>query len=644
MSVLVAFLALIPSTPAPLAVEGGTVDIWLTDGHDESKRLSQQLSIQFSPGPGSHPLQIQVDANQTYQEMDGFGAALTDSAAWVITNTLEPTRTHLLNDLFSTTSGIGMSYLRLPMGSSEFVKDDWYTYDDMPPGQTDPTLNHFSIAHDLAYIIPVLHQATSINPQIKVMGSPWSAPAWMKSPETLTGGSLKPEFYEVYANYFVSFTLSYSDAGIPIQAVTVQNEPYYTSTTYPTMWMEPEDQAEFIKNHLGPRFAQHEIDTKILIWDHNWDHYDYPLVVLSDSDARAYIAGTAWHSYCDPASPSCTPEAQCLVHGAYPDKDAYFTESSGNRYISQGFAGDLVWGLQNVAIGATRCWARTILYWNLLLDDESGSGPHKGGCDACRGLVTRYPDGTTVYEAEYYVIGHLSKFVEPGAYRIESDDPSGTLGNVAFLNHDSIVLIVLNPEDAIRSFDVEWYGQHFAYSLPAHSVATFKWPAYRVHLPLILKAHNRPQSWQDFEPNNGTCGPYFEDIWHMPCTFEYNIVCQGDRSIRCEARAEADGTGGHGGTVAIYPSSCMPVDLASTETISAWVYDTQNNNTVELRLCDNSGCSNNVWSEAQAVENTWTEVSWALSDFVGVDKSQIRSIQIYEWNDGIYYFDQVSWH
>jgi len=642
---MVAFVVLAMPQHAPPATATDRVDVWLTTGN-EIHKLEHLEHINFSPGSGSNLLKIQVTETITYQQMDGFGAALTDSSAWLISNTLDITRTKILNDLFSPTDGIGISYVRLPMGASDFVTGTHYTYDDLPTGLTDTQLISFSIAHDQAYIIPILQQARSINPQLKVMGSPWSAPAWMKSPETLYGGSLKPEedYQEVYANYFVKFIQSYEAEGIPIHAVTIQNEPYHTNTTYPTMWMELSDQGDFVKNHLGPAFVQNGISTKILIWDHNWDGWNYPLEVLSDPDAIDYIAGSAWHCYCS-HPPDCdenTPDKQTIVHDAYPDKDIYFTECTGGEWDND-FASVLVGNLQNLFIGSVRNWAKTVLLWNLALD-ENGE-PHEGGCEGCRGVVTIDQTGMITCNVEYYAIGHLSKFVDPGAYRIESDYFPELLESVAFQNPDgSIVLVVLNPGIDPKSFDVQWNGQHFPYNLLPQSVATFKWNVQRVYLPLVLRAYRPPVSFQNFEPDNGTPGDYFADIWFGTCVFEYTIAHEKSRSVRCHAHAEADGDpGDHGGTVGIYPSSSEPVDLSSGTTISVWVYDTQDNNTVELRLCDDNGCSNAVWSEEQSFQHKWTRITWPLSAFTGVDKSQIRHIRIYEWNDGIYYFDAVTW-
>ncbi|MCP4288413.1 MAG: hypothetical protein GY792_28965 [Gammaproteobacteria bacterium] len=651
-----------PQQAAKVTAASG-VDAWLTTG-DRLQELDYQ-TVNFSPGNGSHSLQIQVDRNTKYQQMEGFGAALPDSPAWLIVHAPDITRSLVMSDLFSPTNGIGISYIRLPMGASDFVTGTHYTYDDLPLGMTDTQLISFSIDHDQAYIIPVLKQALDINPQIKVMASPWSAPAWMKTPETLYGGSLKPEYYQAYADYFVRFIQAYENEGIPIHAITVQNEPHHTDGAYPTMWMDPAEQANFVRDYLGPAFASAGIATEILIWDHNWNEWDFPLEVLSDTVARDYIAGSAWHCY------DGTPDAQDIVHDAHPDKDIYFTECTGSWGVSQGFAGDLVWGFQNVAIGAARNWAKTVLYWNLVLDENSG--PHLGGCGDCRGLVTLSSTGAITKNAEYFIVGHLSKFVAPGAYRIESSHFAGTLESVAFQNPDeSIVLVVLNPQTITQSFDVQWNGQYFPYSLEPQSVATFKWSSHEIYLPVVWNDYPpltpspsptattppptptpsptpNPLAFQDFEPENCPDTDCFWDIYYAACSIDSTVVHQGNQSLRCYMHAEADGgSDEHGGTVGILPSLNTPADLSSGTTLSIWAYEYQteepDGNTVQLRLSDGSGNrSGPVWSEMSTDQNSWTEITWPLSAFTGIDKSNIVNIEIYMYWDGVYYFDDITY-
>ncbi|HRW82038.1 MAG TPA: glycoside hydrolase family 30 beta sandwich domain-containing protein, partial [Methanothrix sp.] len=461
-----------------------TVEVWLTTG-DEVNKLQQQNDIRFTSGEGNNTTKILINENITNQTMEGFGAAMTDSSAWLLnelkTNNSTKYR-EVMNALFSKTEGIGISYIRLPMGASDFARYN-YTYDYMPSGQIDPKLTKFSIDHDKDYIIPVLNDSKEINSQIKFMASPWSAPAWMKLPNTLNGGSLNPEYYEAYANYFVKFLQAYQDEEITISLVTVQNEPQNPTPKYPSMEMDWKNQSNFIINHLVPAFKNAtrndpNFSIKILVWDHNWDTPSYPNNVLNDTvndtDANVSVIGSAWHGY------NGQPVNQSDVYKNHPDKEIYFTEITGHYNLSENqtadscFAGNLIWGIKNVAIGATRNYSKTVLYWNLALDPNGG--PRLIEDDVrMRGVVTiDLPNETFNKTAEYYVIGHLSKFVERNASRIESttlNNPTtlnnGELYHVAFKNQDhSIVLIVLNNDDSNpKSFDVQWHDQHFSYEL-----------------------------------------------------------------------------------------------------------------------------------------------------------------------------------
>ncbi|MBN1139872.1 MAG: hypothetical protein JXM73_25090 [Anaerolineae bacterium] len=661
-----------------------TAEVWVTTG-DQTEKLNRRVDVNFSPGAGDEELKIQVDGTTTYQEMDGFGAALTDSATWLIFNIPEPIRTNLLNDLFSSTAGIGLSYLRLPMGACDFTPPISvtgfpiiYTYDDNG-GQPDPGLANFSIARDDVdhyKRIPLLQQAKSINPELKLMGSPWTAPAWMKDSGSPITGSLMTTYYDEYAQYFVKFVLAYSQTqGLPIHAVVVQNEPRHEASNYPSMPMEPEQQADFIGGYLGPAFADAGINTKILTWDHNWDGWLYPITVmdiLSDTDKKDYVDGSAWHCYCS-APPDCeenTPDKQDLVHDAHPDKDIYFTECTGTGGILDDFGQDLKWGVQTIAIGTIRNWARTVLYWNLALDEKGK--PHTGGCRDCRGLVAIDSTGTYTKSAEYYIVGHLSKFIDPGARRIESSFLPNILETVAFQNpDDSIVLVVLNPKDPngagekTVAFDVQWKGLHFSQILQPQSVATFKWRMYVTYLPLIAKTHLSSRVFHDFEPDHCTPAiPCWDDKWRTTCWLENQIVYEGQRSLGCYAH-EKPNEPGNGGTVVIYPIQ-SPLDLSSSITMCIEVNDTQGSNTIELRLHNNIPClSQGVWSREEATRDQWTRICWYPSDFENLsveakpefqlvgcpeelwgkpfDGSQVTAIELYEWNDGVYYFDRVHY-
>ncbi len=456
-------------SPGPPPPQGPAAQVWLTTGTG-SKLLSREADVHFDSGiPPATLLRIVVDEGTTYQEMVGFGAAITDASAWLIQNKLAPAqREALLQELFGRNPGIGLSFTRLTMGASDFSLHQ-YSYDDMPPGQTDSSLAHFSIDSNRAYLLPVVQRALTINPQLKIMASPWSPPGWMKTTGSLIQGTLRPEAYEPLAEYFRRYIEAYSAEGVPIYAITVQNEPHYEPPTYPGMRLEPPARATFDGQYLGPLFARSGIGTLILDWDHNWDEYQSPLQVLADSAAPRYIAGVAWHCYGGDVS------AQTLVHDAHSDKDAYFTECSGGEWAPN-FADNLKWFTQTLIIGATRGWAKGVLLWNLALDENHG--PHTGGCGDCRGVVTiTSASGAVTRNVEYYALAHASRFVRPGARRIASTSGTAGLESVAFRNSDdgSKALIVVNTEVQDRAFTVLWGNQSFRYTLPAGAVVTFFW-------------------------------------------------------------------------------------------------------------------------------------------------------------------------
>jgi glucosylceramidase len=456
------------SSAAPAA--GTRVDVWLTSA-DLQKHLDHQNDAQFASGTGSDVIRITVDENKTYQKMDGFGASLTDGSAWLIAHKMnKQQRDELMMKLFDPVKGIGLNFLRQPMGASDLTTPESgeYSYDDMPKGQTDPDLTHFSIAHDQASIIPLLKQALRINPNLKIMATPWSPPGWMKTTDSMEGGTLKTDAYGPFANYFVKFIQAYQAEGIPIYAVSVQNEPLYVPVGYPGMSLPADQEATFIKNYLAPAFAQNHIASKILGYDHNWDQPGYPASLLGDAATNAALAGTAWHCYGGAA------EAQTQVHKAYPDKETYETECSGGQWEQN----NGLPGTTNLVVTATRNWSKSIVRWGLALDPDGKPNLGTGAaCSECRGIVTiDQRTGNVTYGGDYYGLGHASKFLAAGASRIDSGEGSNGVTNVAFKNPDgSKVLVVYNTAADARRFTVQWGGQWFSYSLPGGAVATFKW-------------------------------------------------------------------------------------------------------------------------------------------------------------------------
>jgi len=456
-------------SPGPPPPQGPPAQVWLTTG-DGSKLLSREADVHFDSGtPPATLLRIVVDEATTYQEMVGFGAAITDASAWLIQSKLAPAqREALLQELFGPSPGLGLSFTRLTMGASDFSLHQ-YSYDDMPAGQTDSMLAHFSIDSNRAYVLPVVKRALVINPQLKIMASPWSPPGWMKTSGSLIQGTLRPEAYGPLAEYFGRYIEAYRAEGVPVYAITVQNEPHYEPPTYPGMRLEPPARAQFIGQYLGPLFAQRGIGTIILDWDHNWDEYQSPLQVLADTAAPRYIAGVAWHCYGGDVS------AQTLVHDAHPEKDTYFTECSGGEWAPN-FADNLKWFVGTLIIDATRDWAKGVLLWNLALDENHG--PHTGGCGDCRGVVTiTSGSGAVTRNVEYYALAHASRFVRPGARRIASTSGVAGVQSVAFRNADdgSKALIVVNTAAQDRAFTVLWGNQSLRYTLPAGAVVTFVW-------------------------------------------------------------------------------------------------------------------------------------------------------------------------
>jgi glucosylceramidase len=464
--------------------------VWITTP-DGTQRMTDAGTVAFRPG-GSANVTVTVDPSRTYQRMDGFGAAITDSSAHVMYQLDPANRTAAMQDLFGAD---GLSLLRQPMGASDFVDGAFYTYDDLPAGATDYGMQQFSVDHDRAQIIPLLRQALAINPQLKIIATPWSPPAWMKTTGSLIGGRLidDPRIYQAYALYFVKFIEAYRAAGVPVYAVTLQNEPQNRNPNgYPGMDLPVAQEAKLIEA-LGPALRRAGLHTELFGYDHNWSEHpndvastppgedpevNYPFDLLGTS-AGKWLAGTAFHCY------SGDPFRQTELHNAFPDKQIWFTECSGSHGPTdppaQFFSDTLKWHARNLVLGVTRNWGQTVVNWNLALDPSGG--PHNNGCDTCTGIITVGPGQTVTRDAEYYTIGHLARFVRPGAMRIASTS-FGTTGwngqimDVAFRNPDgSTVLVAHNENDDPRSLAVAEGDASFDYTLPGGALATFVWPA-----------------------------------------------------------------------------------------------------------------------------------------------------------------------
>ena len=443
------------------------VMVWLTNLDESALFEKQQTELEFQKTENTLPI-IEVDSEQKFQVMDGFGFSLTGGSAMVIHKMDPVKREALLKELFDTTAtSIGISYLRISIGASD-LNEYVFSYNDLLEGETDPELLKFSLEEDKKDLIPVLKEILKINPAIKIMGSPWSAPKWMKTNNDTKGGSLKPEYYEVYAKYFVKYLQSMEDEGILLDAITVQNEPLHPGNN-PSMYMEAKDQAIFIKKYLGPAFRKAGITTKIVIYDHNLDRIDYPISILQDKDAAQYIDGSAFHLY------GGTIEEMSKVHDAFPDKNLYFTEQwvgdvEGGNTIKDVF----VWHMKNLIIGAPSNWSKLVLEWNLASDEKWDPHTDRGGCSMCIGAIT-VNKNEVIRQPAYYIIAHASKFVRPGSIRINSTNTEG-LYSVAYLTtNNKIVLIVLNENKQITNFSVKYRDKSFITKLDKGSAATFVW-------------------------------------------------------------------------------------------------------------------------------------------------------------------------
>jgi len=453
------------SVIAAKAQSTSAASVWLTKVDRSALFTKQDQALKFTSSTNQNTT-ITVNDAESYQPIDGFGFALTGGSAEHIIKMSPASRADLLKNLFAfNNDNIGISYLRLSIGSSD-LNERVFSYDDMPDGQTDPELKHFDLAEDKQDVIPVLKEILAINPHIKILGSPWSPPAWMKTNNDTRGGRLKPEFYPAYAKYLVKYIQGMKANGITIDAITVQNEPLHPGNN-PSLLLVAPDEADFIENHLGPAFKAAGITTKIIIYDHNADRPDYPISILNDAKANKYIDGSAFHLY------GGKIDALTTVHDAYPNKNIYFTEQMVVEHENSPTI-NIVNPVKRLIIGATRNWSKVVLEWNLAADPQYKPYTDRGGCPSCQGAVTIDGDKVTRNIA-YYSVAHASKFVRPGSMRIASDE-NEILPNVAFKTPTGKkVLIVANTSKDTQTFNIKYNGKVAVATLDGGSVATYIW-------------------------------------------------------------------------------------------------------------------------------------------------------------------------
>jgi len=463
--VLFSFCALLFSCLSSNAQQEREARLWLTTPDRTNVVAPQATLLHFSSEAGQLPV-LTVNDAQHFQTMDGFGFALTGGSAQLLMRMEAAQRAALLKRLFTTgDDGIGVSYLRVSIGASD-MNERVYSYDDVPAGETDAEMAKFSLGPDHADVIPVLKEILAIRPGIKILGSPWSAPAWMKTNDDVKGGELKPEFYGAFAKYLVKYIEGMRAEGIGMDAITIENEPLNPKNT-PSMVMFAQEQETFIAKDLGPAFEKAGIRTKILLYDHNPDVPSYPLSILGDPAASKYVDGTAFHLYGGQTS------VLTQVHDAYPKKNLYMTEQSVTARRGEGPLG-IAEPVSRVMIGATRNWSRNVLLWNLAADPQNGPHTNNGGCTGCSGAITLDGDSVTMNVA-YYVVEHFSQFVPPGSVRVASSEME-QLASVAFLTPEGkVVLVVSNTGNFPKSFAVKYHGKVFQTAIPSESVGTYVW-------------------------------------------------------------------------------------------------------------------------------------------------------------------------
>jgi glucosylceramidase len=441
-----------------------TVSVWLTTD-DRKALLQRQPDAFFVRGSDVSLRTLVIDDSAAHQVIEGFGASMTDSSAYLLAEVLPAANLpSVMLSLFDHKQGIGISFLRNPMGASDLARTV-YSYDDQPAGAADPSLAAFSIDHDRADVLPLLVMAKGINPQIKMMANPWSPPGWMKTSGAMIKGSLNTSAYSALAGYFVKYLQAYAAAGVPVDYISLQNEPLFLPNDYPGMSMNNTEQLNLLRDNVLPALQAANLTTKVLIFDHNWDQPAFPKSVLNDAAVAAStnLGGTAWHWY------GGTPGAMTTIHNLHPELNNYVTEASGGTWINDEVKQDF-----EMIVHSMRNWASAYVKWGLALDQNHG--PHSGGCGTCTPLVTvDSQTGAVSYPVDYYTLGHFSKFVLPGSAAVWSSNAPGLISAAFVTPNRALVLVAYNDSPSDKTFQVNWRKRSFSYTLPALAGATFTW-------------------------------------------------------------------------------------------------------------------------------------------------------------------------
>lgn len=413
--------------------------------------------------------ELRIDNATRYQKMEGFGPAITGSSAYNLSKMKPAEREKLLRAAFDPKEGLGYNYIRMSIGCSDFSLQE-YTWCDMEG------LEFFAVHdEDKNYVFPILREILAINPDVKIIAAPWTAPLWMKIDRysnkpynKWAGGKLNPDYYDEYAQYLRMWVEEMELNGFQIESITPQNEPLHDGNSAST-YMSWEQQRNFIKNHLGPEFEKAGLDTKIWIYDHNFDVTDFVKNIYADKEASKYVEGSAWHAYGGSSS------ALASVHSADPTKSIYFTEQSIGTWCPN-FGDNLMWHIREVCLGTINNHCRAVVLWNFMLDAERGPN-RPGGCTTCYGFVdcdATYSLNTLTYRSHWYVIGHMSKVVKRDAWRVKSSAMG--IQASAFENPDgTLSAVVLNDSQSDKELVVRSDNGNFIVQLPARSVTSLMW-------------------------------------------------------------------------------------------------------------------------------------------------------------------------
>ncbi|MDD4969304.1 MAG: glycoside hydrolase family 30 beta sandwich domain-containing protein [Paludibacter sp.] len=453
------------------------VQVYVTSAN--KSLLFQNFQLSFNSQPkATAPTTITLNPSQVFQEIDGFGAAITGSSCYNLLRMTQANRTKILRETFDPLSGMGYSYIRISIGCSDFSMDEFTCCDT-------PGIENFRIHElDRRDLFPILKEILTINPQLKILASPWTCPRWMKVNNlkdlqpfnSWTSGQLNPKYYQDYARYFVKYLQAMKKEGFDIVAVTIQNEPLNRGNSV-SLYMSWQEQASFVKNALGPQFAKAGIKTKIVVFDHNYnydnitDQLNYPVKMYADPEVARYVDGAAYHAY------GGDKRAMMEVHNAYPEKNLYFTEMSIGSW-NYSFDGDLMWSMREIGIGSLNNFCKSVIVWNLMLD-ENGAPNRPGGCTTCYGAVdiSSKDYSTLDRKSHYYTIGHLSKVISPGAKRIGTKgyQPSGLYYTAVENTDGTYGLVALNDSNEPLGITIADETHGFDYAVPAKSVASFRW-------------------------------------------------------------------------------------------------------------------------------------------------------------------------